>query len=62
MKKNLESEISYARDEYQKLESHIKLYINQMEQAIGESEGRNPGAGARRKPGPVQRRTLARLG
>ena len=34
MKENIESEIHAAHNEYSKLESHIKLYITEMEQTI----------------------------
>ncbi|KAL9115562.1 MAG: hypothetical protein Q9187_007283 [Circinaria calcarea] len=34
LKENIESEIHAARDEYLKMDSHIKLYITEMEQTI----------------------------
>jgi kinetochore protein Nuf2 len=34
LKENIENEVSSARDEYLKLESHIRLYITEMEQSI----------------------------
>lgn len=34
LKENIENEIHAAYDEYLKLESHVKLYITEMEQAI----------------------------
>ena len=34
LKENIENEVHAAYDEYLKLESHIKLYITEMEQAI----------------------------
>jgi kinetochore protein Nuf2 len=34
LKENIENEVHSARDEYMKLESHIKLYIAEMEQCI----------------------------
>ena len=34
LKENIESEILAARDEYMKMDSHIKLYITEMEQSI----------------------------
>ena len=34
MKENIENEIHSAHTEYSKLESHIKLYITEMEQSI----------------------------
>ena len=35
LKENIEHEIHSAKDEYLKMDSHIKLYINEMEQSIG---------------------------
>lgn len=35
LKENIENEIHSAKDEYLKMDSHIKLYINEMEQSIG---------------------------
>jgi len=34
LKENIENEVHNAHDEYLKLESHIKLYITEMEQSI----------------------------
>lgn len=34
LKENIESEIQSAHDEYLRLESHIKLYITEMEKCI----------------------------
>ena len=34
LKENIENEVNSARDEYLKLESHIRLYITEMEQSI----------------------------
>lgn len=34
LKENIENEVHAAHDEYLKMESHIKLYITEMEQAI----------------------------
>jgi kinetochore protein Nuf2 len=34
LKENIENEIHAAHDEYLKMESHIKLYITEMEQAM----------------------------
>jgi kinetochore protein Nuf2 len=34
LKDNIENEVHAARDEYAKMESHIKLYITEMEQSI----------------------------
>lgn len=34
LKENIEHEVHTAHDEYMKLESHIKLYITEMEQSI----------------------------
>ena len=34
MKENIENEVARAREEYLKMESHIRLYINEMEQNI----------------------------
>ena len=34
LKENIENEVHNAHDEYLKMESHIKLYITEMEQAI----------------------------
>jgi kinetochore protein Nuf2 len=34
LKDTLENEIHAAREEYLKMESHINLYINEMEQAV----------------------------
>ena len=34
LKDSIESEVHAAHDEYIKMESHIKLYITEMEQSI----------------------------
>lgn len=34
LRENIENEVHSAYDEYMKLESHIKLYITEMEQCI----------------------------
>ena len=34
LKDTIEAEINAARDEYAKLDSHIRLYITEMEQAV----------------------------
>lgn len=34
LKENIESEVQSAHDEYLKLESHIKLYITEMEKSL----------------------------
>jgi kinetochore protein Nuf2 len=34
LKENIETEIHSAHDEYLKMDSHIKLYITEMEQSI----------------------------
>lgn len=34
LKDNIEQEVHAAHEEYLKLESHIKLYITEMEQSI----------------------------
>lgn len=34
LKENIENEVHTAYDQYLKMESHIKLYIAEMEQAI----------------------------
>ena len=34
LKENIENEVHSAQDEYMKLESHVKLYITEMEQSI----------------------------
>ena len=34
LKENIEHEVNSAKDEYLKMDSHIKLYINEMEQSI----------------------------
>ena len=34
LKENIENEIQSAHDEYLRLESHIKLYITEMEKCI----------------------------
>lgn len=34
LKENIEAEVHAAHDEYLKMESHIKLYITEMEQSI----------------------------
>jgi kinetochore protein Nuf2 len=34
LKENIEGEIQSAHDEYLKLESHIKLYITEMEKCL----------------------------
>lgn len=34
LKENIENEVQAAREEYMKMESHIRLYITEMEQSI----------------------------
>ena len=34
LKDNIENEVNTAHSEYMKMESHIKLYITEMEQSI----------------------------
>ena len=34
LKENIENEIHSAYDEYMKMDSHIRLYITEMEQSI----------------------------
>lgn len=34
LRENIANEVRSAHDEYLKMESHIKLYITEMEQAI----------------------------
>ncbi|KAI7527432.1 hypothetical protein KC331_g16358, partial [Hortaea werneckii] len=34
LKENIEHEVQSAREEYMKMESHIRLYITEMEQSI----------------------------
>jgi len=34
LKEQIEHEVQSAREEYMKMESHIKLYITEMEQSI----------------------------
>lgn len=34
LKENIEAEIQSAHDQYLKLESHIKLYITEMEKSL----------------------------
>lgn len=34
LKENIENEVHNAYDEYMKLESHIRLYITEMEQLV----------------------------
>ena len=34
LKEAIEQEVNSAKDEYLKMDSHIKLYINEMEQSI----------------------------
>lgn len=34
LKENIENEVQSAHEEYMKMESHIKLYITEMEQLI----------------------------
>jgi len=34
LKENIEAEIHAAHDEFMKMDSHIKLYITEMEQSI----------------------------
>ncbi|KAF1816811.1 kinetochore protein nuf2 [Eremomyces bilateralis CBS 781.70] len=34
LKENIENEVNHARDEYMKMESHIRLYVTEMEQSI----------------------------
>lgn len=36
LKENIENEIHSAHDEFQKMDSHIKLYITEMEQSISQ--------------------------
>ncbi len=36
LKEKLESEVHAAHDEYLRMEAHIKLYIAEMEKAIGQ--------------------------
>ena len=36
LKEVIEAEVQAAQDEYQKLDAHIRLYISEMEQAIGD--------------------------
>ncbi len=36
LKENIENEVHMAYDEYLKMEAHIKLYITEMEQTIGQ--------------------------
>ncbi|KAG5913010.1 putative kinetochore protein nuf2 [Claviceps sorghi] len=36
LKENIENEIHAAHDEYLKMESHIKLYMTEMEQSLGQ--------------------------
>lgn len=38
LKDNIEEEVHKCHDEYLKMESHIKLYIKEMEQAIPSDE------------------------
>jgi len=35
LKESIENEIHSAHDEFLKLDSHIKLYITEMEQSLG---------------------------
>lgn len=34
LKENIENEVQSAREEYMKMESHVKLYLNEMEQSL----------------------------
>lgn len=34
MRENVENEVHAARDEYLKMEAHIRLYVTEMEQSI----------------------------
>ncbi|KAK4998424.1 putative kinetochore protein nuf2, partial [Elasticomyces elasticus] len=34
LKENIEDEVQSAREEYMKMESHIRLYVTEMEQSI----------------------------
>lgn len=34
MKDNIEHEVQSAREEYMKMESHIRLYITEMEKSL----------------------------
>ena len=34
LKDNIEHEVQSAREEYMKMESHIRLYITEMEQSL----------------------------
>lgn len=36
LKENIENEIHAAHDEYLKMESHIKLYMTEMEQSLSQ--------------------------
>ena len=35
LKETIESEVQAAQTEYQKMDSHIRLYVTEMEQATG---------------------------
>lgn len=34
LKDNIEKEVQSAREEYMKMESHVRLYITEMEQSL----------------------------
>lgn len=34
LKENIENEVQSAREEYMKMESHIRLYVTEMEQSL----------------------------
>ena len=36
LKEVIEAEVQAARDEYLKMDAHIRLYISEMEQTLGE--------------------------
>jgi kinetochore protein Nuf2 len=35
LKEAIENEVNSAKDQYLKMDSHIKLYINEMDQSVG---------------------------
>ena len=37
LKDKIDAEVQAARDEYLKLDAHIRLYISEMEQSLGDA-------------------------
>jgi len=45
LKENVEGEVAAAREEYRRMESHIQLYVREMEGCLGEETGGRGGGG-----------------